>query len=231
MTESNVWIPKIEKDLHILIVTKPNFFNDDGFSILSKVFSIEQTVESTYFYFDGSYKTESRLVQFIEGRPKNNVLFIDNYRHQKLDFGLVFGGDGSILWANKHLKEYPYDLPIVTFNFGSVGFISKFTFDELDDVLDSIKSLLINEVSKTKFCIEYYTKLYSVIKDQNGKEVKQFSSINEIIVEKLGAYSSWLDIDVDGIHLATFNADGILLSTQLGSTAYNASIGGPFLFP
>lgn len=231
MADSIVWKPQIGNELHILIVTKPNFFDASGFAILNKVFEIEQTVESTHFYFDYCFRTETKLIQFLESKSKQNVTFIENYRHYRLDFGLIFGGDGSILWSNKYLKDYPYDLPVFTFNFGSVGFLSKFTLDEIDVVLDSLKSLLVNEIPKINFYIEYYPRIQSVVKNQEGKEIHRFSSINEIIVEKIGSYSNWLDVDIDGLHVVTLNADGLILCTQLGSTAYNASVHGPFLFP
>ena len=231
MTESNLWHPKIQNELHIIIATKPNFFDEVGFVILNKVFEIEQVIESSYFYFDKCYKMDSKLIQFLETKFKKNIVFIDDYKQYRLDFGLIFGGDGSLLWSNKYLKEYEYDLPVFTFNFGSVGFLSKFSLDEIDEVLSSIKSVLRNEMPEIQFYVERYPKIESTIKTKEGKEIKRFSSINEIIVEKLGAYSNWLDIDIDGIHLAALNADGLILSTQLGSTAYNASVNGPFLFP
>jgi len=231
MANAEAWSPNISTDLNIYIATKHNFFDETAFAVLTKVFKLEQVIENVNFYLDEWYKAEPKFLQFVEARHKNNVKFIDNYRHCKLDFGFIFGGDGSILWTNKFLKDYPYSLPVFTFNLGSVGFLSKFTFEEIDEVLDSIISVLKSEIPKIQFYCEYYSKLKSVIKNKEGKELKVFSSINEIVLERIGAYSNWVDIDIDDMHVVSFNADGLLLSTHLGSTAYNASVNGPFLFP
>lgn len=231
MSDTNVWRPTVSNGLHILITTRPNFFNEEGIAVLSRLFSIEEVVDPVTFYFDRSYKDESSLKLYLEAEGRKNVVFIESYEGHKLDFGFIFGGDGSILWSNKYVKDHQFDMPVFTFNMGHVGFLSKFKFDEVDEVLESIKKVLRSEVVEKPFYLEYYNKLYSVLVDENDNEVKHFSSINEIMVDKSTHYANWLEVSIDGTHLITFNVDGLLLCTQPGSTAYNASLNGPFIFP
>lgn len=231
MYDQNIWRPTTGTDVNILISTKPHFFDETGLTVLAKVFELDQISNKVTFYFDGHYETDKNLIQYLDANPNHNIVFIKDYKTCRLDFGLVFGGDGSILWANRYLREYPYDLPVFTFNLGCVGFLSKFRFDELHEILDSVKALLNNELTHKQFFTEHYPKLYSVLVDSDGNEIRHFSSINEVLIEKTGSYSNWLEVCVDDIQLMTLNADGLILCTQLGSTAYNASVNGPFLFP
>ena len=217
--------------MHIFLTTKPHFFDAKGLEILDRVLQFDNVGSRVHFYFDTSFESDESLMHHIKGHAGARITFIKDYTDAKLDFGLVFGGDGSVMWANKYLREYPHDLPLITFNLGSVGFISKFRVDEIDDVLKSIHALSNGEQPVKQLYVECYPKLQSVLHDKDGNEIKRFTSINEIVIEKPGAYSNWMEVSIDGIDLLALNADGLLFATQMGSTAYNASVNGPFLFP
>lgn len=225
------WSLSSNAELNIFITTKPKFFDDKGLPILDKVFQLDELARKVTFYFDTSFQSDAGLVKHLQAHERQNVAFISDYTSATLDFGLVFGGDGSVVWANKYLKAYPRDLPLFTFNLGSVGFISKFRCDEVDDVLGAIRALANDEQPQRPFYVECYPKLSTTLVDASGAELASFTSINEIIIEKPSAYSNWMDVSVDDIELLTLNADGLLFASQMGSTAYNASVNGPFLFP
>lgn len=231
MSCKDIWQLKNSDQLNIFINTKPDFYDQSGIEIIDKVFNLDKVNRKVTFYFDESHQKDKHLVDHITKSGRQDIVFVEDYRPLCLDFGLIFGGDGSTMWANKFLKEYPHDLPLFSFNMGNVGFVTKFKCNELDDILASIHAMANGEECTKKFFIECYPKLASCLVDKDGNLLKQFTSINEVIIEKTAAYSNWMDVSVDDINLITLNADGLIFATQMGSTAYNASVNGPFLFP
>lgn len=225
------WSPNKNTDLNIFLTTRPNFFDQNGLVILEKVFALDKTPRKVVFHFDESIEQNESLSRHLQDTQRQNVLFTKDYKNAQFDFAVIFGGDGSVVWANKFLKNYPRDLPLIAFNMGSVGFISKFKCDELDEVLATLRDLINGEEPKRQFRLECNTVLKSTLRDAEGSQLKTFSSVNEIVIEKSNTYANWLDVSVDGIELISLNADGMLFATQTGSTAYNASVNGPFLFP
>ncbi|MCK4491777.1 MAG: NAD(+)/NADH kinase [Candidatus Altiarchaeales archaeon] len=130
----------------------------------------------------------------------------------EIDLAVVLGGDGTILWAVNELRGEPLILPL---NAGLVGYLA-----EVDIVL---ADKYIRKIISGKFYIEQYTKLAV-----DGKH----EALNEVIVSsKLPAHLLEFRVVHDDTQIANFRADGILISTQVGSTAYSLSLGGPILHP
>lgn len=133
-----------------------------------------------------------------------------------IDLVLVLGGDGAILRACHKVIDSGFDTPILGVNLGRFGFLAfgerslKEVFDELD------KGNFVFDSKRVMRCeAEAETELYAV---------------NDFVVKaKHGLIES--DIFVESEYVGNVRADGVLLSTQLGSTAYNLSIGGPIVYP
>jgi NAD+ kinase len=138
------------------------------------------------------------------------------------DLALVLGGDGTILHAAR-LCAYA-DLPIVAVNFGRVGFLTEL---EPGEVLEELPHYLKREDS---VWIDERTMLQATL-DQDGKQEK-FLALNDVVIAR-GMWPRVVHIRtwVDDYFYSTTYADGIIVSTATGSTAYNMSVGGPLLHP
>ncbi len=145
-------------------------------------------------------------------------------RYQKLsgfDLIVVVGGDGTILRTVKEMEEF--STPLLTINRGTVGFLTELDTEECADLLPK---LLRGEGHLDERQMLTCTVL------RNGKEVITGYALNEVVISQ-GAIARLikLKITIDGMPLTTFRADGIIISTPTGSTAYNLAAGGPILHP
>jgi len=161
---------------------------------------------------------------FMDYPTMEDVPFSKNFPVMKLgeiDALLVIGGDGTILRAVRDMHEHP--VPVLSVNRGSVGFLAEIIEEEADDYLPR---LLSGEAE-----IEERT-ILSVDVNREGKEVFRSFALNEAAISQ-GAIARLLDLrtDINGEPLATFHADGLLIATPTGSTAYSLAAGGPVVHP
>lgn len=140
---------------------------------------------------------------------------------RKSEFVIVLGGDGTMLRAGA--MSCKYNTPIVGINLGTVGF--------LIDVEVSSAFLAIEKILAGDYKIEKRIMLNSVM-TLDGAEKECFTSLNDVCISK-GTYSKIINLNVyvNDEYLATFRADGIIIATPTGSTAYNLSAGGPIVKP
>lgn len=138
------------------------------------------------------------------------------------ELALVLGGDGTILHAAR-LCAYA-DLPIVAVNFGRVGFLTELKPGE---VLEELPHYLKREDS---VWVDERTMLHATL-DQDG-HCEEFLSLNDVVIAR-GKWPRMVQISIwiDDHFYNTTHADGIIVSTATGSTAYNMSVGGPLLHP
>jgi len=145
-------------------------------------------------------------------------------RYQKLsgfDLIVVVGGDGTILRTVKEMEEF--SIPLLTINRGTVGFLTEL---DTEECADTIPKLLRGE----GHIDERQMLSYSVIR--NGKAIITGHALNEVVVSQ-GAIARLIKLKtmINGLPLTTFRADGIIISTPTGSTAYNLAAGGAILHP
>ena len=134
------------------------------------------------------------------------------------DMLLSVGGDGTFLYSAKLVKDS--GIPVLGVNIGRVGFLSE---NRPDDVAEAIL--------KGDFAIENRTVLRaSVVSSDSSSELWDYA-LNEITVHRTGAAMLGVDVDLDGVKLPTYWADGLVVSTSSGSTAYSLSVGGPIVLP
>jgi len=134
---------------------------------------------------------------------------------------VVLGGDGTILRVLHKLEEKIR--PIFGMNIGSLGFLTCVASTEYERAADAIAS--------ENYVLSQRT-LLSVELVRNGKTVRQSLGLNDAVVSR-GERSQLvlLEVRIDGIVLTTYYADGLVISTPTGSTAYSLSAGGPILMP
>ncbi|MBW1641228.1 MAG: NAD(+)/NADH kinase [Deltaproteobacteria bacterium] len=133
----------------------------------------------------------------------------------------VLGGDGTFLAAVRWVGDM--DIPIVGVKFGEVGFLAETTEENLFQVAQKIL--------KNEFTTEPRMRLLiKIIRDK--KEAVSETVLNDVVINK-GALARLTHIKtyVDDTFLTTYNADGLIVSTPTGSTAYSLSAGGPIVHP
>jgi NAD+ kinase len=136
---------------------------------------------------------------------------------------VVLGGDGTFLRAVRAVAEV--DVPILGINLGKVGFLSKAEAGELDGVLAKI--------AEGRFAIDERMALEGrILRDGTPIDDARHVALNDIVVARGSlARVCRLDVAIDDTHLATFIADGLVISSPTGSTGYSFSAGGPILDP
>ncbi len=139
---------------------------------------------------------------------------------ETVDFALSVGGDGTFLYTASQVGDK--NIPILGINHGHLGFLAEVQAADVDTICDQ----LVNN----NYSIEQRT-LLQVTPSMMGRVQLPFA-LNEVAVMKQ-ELSSMITIEasLNGEYLNTYKADGLVISTPTGSTAYNLSVGGPLMFP
>ena len=139
------------------------------------------------------------------------------------DLILVLGGDGTLLGVARQIAAAATDPPILAVNFGGLGFLTEITLSELFETLTT--------VIDGKAGIDERRMLRARTVRQGNVLAEQLV-LNDVVITK-SALSGMLDLSVSvgDQFVANFRADGLIVSTPTGSTAYNLSIGGPIVHP
>ncbi len=134
---------------------------------------------------------------------------------------IVLGGDGTLLAAARALAGR--EIPILPVNLGGLGFLTAITLDQLYSELECVLCGEQRVVPRRMLHGE-------VLRD--GKIVASYEALNDIVIGKT-QIARMIDLEtyVDGQYVSTFKADGLIVATPTGSTAYSLSAGGPIVFP
>ncbi len=139
----------------------------------------------------------------------------------KVDLILVMGGDGTILRIVAELDDF--DVKFFGINMGHLGFLSEIPPVAIRKTLDKIFAGKFSIDQRMMLNVELYRK---------KKKLKQFHALNEVSISQATlSRLIVLKTKVDGLKLANFKADGLLVATPTGSTAYSLSAGGPIVHP
>jgi NAD+ kinase len=132
----------------------------------------------------------------------------------------VLGGDGTLLAASRLLDK---PIPVLGVNFGSLGFLTEITLADLYPALEG--------VLEGRYEHEERRLLRAVVHRQGRADVTS-DVLNDVVITKAGpSRIIEVDVSVDGQFVSSFRADGIIVSSPTGSTAYNLAAGGPILHP
>jgi NAD+ kinase len=137
------------------------------------------------------------------------------------DLLVVLGGDGTILRA-LHQVRGPVP-PVFGINLGSLGFLTGVSSEDWSGAVESIAAGNIQLSSRTLLRVEL---------ERGGEIIETFTGLNDAVVSR-GQHSQLIKVEVlvDGEELCVYNADGLIVATPTGSTAYSMSAGGPLLLP
>ena len=137
-----------------------------------------------------------------------------------LTFVLTLGGDGTLLRGARLLKGR--EIPILGINLGRVGFLTSATRDQLDLALDALVT--------GAYVVERRLALAVSIIGSDGVARSQQHALNDVVVHKGGvARVVRMNVVIEGEEVGPYSADGIIVATPTGSTAYSLSAGGPIL--
>jgi NAD+ kinase len=162
------------------------------------------------------YAEESLLALWPDPKPATLA------QAPALDCLLTLGGDGTLLRGARTLNGA--NTPILGVNLGRVGFLTSTSSQRLDWALDAIV--------RNAYATESRLALRPAIVDKSGKTRTEPVVLNDAVVHKGGvARVVRLKVVVDGDEVGQYSADGIVVSTPTGSTAYSMSAGGPIVVP
>jgi NAD+ kinase len=139
----------------------------------------------------------------------------------QVDVLLVLGGDGTLLSMARLVGDL--GVPILGVNLGGLGFLAALTVDELYPALESLL--------RDELVIEERMMLVATVSRQ-GERLAEYAALNDMVITK-SAMSRIirLEVAVDGELATGYRADGLIISTPTGSTAYCLSAGGPIVYP
>lgn len=154
---------------------------------------------------------QDEISSSLSAQPLSSIAFTE------LDALISLGGDGTIL---RTLHEFPApSIPIMGINLGRLGFLADVPVQEL--------KIRLKQLIKREFIIEKRLVLEGCCENKNG-----FFAVNDITIHRAQIPSLIeLSVFVDEVYVNTFSADGIILSTPTGSTAYSLAAGGPIVDP
>ncbi len=138
------------------------------------------------------------------------------------DAMITFGGDGTLLRGARLLRGR--EVPILGVNLGRVGFLTTATREQLPAALDALVS--------GRYVLERRLALHAtIISDEGGVRSEQVA-LNDVAIHKAGvARVVRIRLSVDGEELGPYSADGVVIASPTGSTAYSLSAGGPIVAP
>lgn len=165
-------------------------------------------------------------VRIVMSKDKANMFNcqeygVDKLADEQIDMGLSIGGDGTLLGVCRRL--YDNKIPACGINIGRVGFLADIELSELETRLDSLL--------KGEYQIVERTVISGSVMSKGNKRFLGHA-LNDVVIGK-GGLSRMLHLGmrINDIHINDYKADGVIVSTATGSTAYSLSAGGPIVNP
>ena len=165
---------------------------------------------------------EHTAAQMICYENKDTIMPLSDFA-DKIDLLVILGGDGTLLRAVQFIEGR--NIPILGVNLGSLGFLTEITIPELIPALTAI--------TEQGYTVDERMMLATFFPAGDTHDQRRLCALNDVVFSK-GIHESHLielSIKVDGTWINKFWADGLIISTPTGSTAYSLSAGGPILHP
>ena len=175
-----------------------------------------------------------RIIAFFSDKDTELMLPLDESRFfgleeygvaeiekQEADIALSLGGDGTLLGVCRRYGSHP--VPVCGINLGTLGFMADIELGELEDML--------RRILERNYRIEHRLLLAGYVQSE-GERRFLGHAINDVVITKGGvARMLHLGLAINEVHLIDYKADGIIVSSPTGSTAYSLSAGGPIMSP
>ena len=193
---------------NIAIISK----NDDN--------SVKDSLDTVINYLNNKeikYFLDNNSSILLDNKSSTNI----DEMKSKCDIAFIIGGDGTLLRSAQYLSTA--NIPICGINRGRLGFLVDISPDRIEENLESILS--------DNYSVDERISLIGTV-IRNGQEISKNISFNDVVIHSKDAVRMIeMDTVLDGKKLYTVNADGLVVSTPTGSTAYSLSCGGPILQP
>ena len=180
--------------------------------------AVEIGIELTKWLLD---REKEVLIPEEIGKTLNKDFYIKKRITSESDIVIVLGGDGTFLSVARLVKDY--SIPIIGVNLGGLGFLTEVKLDEMYDILNDIfnGNYTINERMMLK------ASLY-----RGGEKISSYSVLNDVVINK-GTLARIIELktSVNDTFVTKYRADGLIVSTPTGSTAYSLAAGGPIIYP
>ncbi len=196
---------KLSKVKKVAIVYRPD-----------KKDALKYSIKACEYLQSKKLKVYSHPKQVIKGAPRLKKADL-----KTIDLFLVLGGDGTYLEAVRLIDNNK--TPILGVNLGSLGFLTEVRIENLFSAIDLV---LANKMEKRP------RDLIEVTVKRGAKKILQENVLNDVVIER-GDMSQLINLNIEHNELlvSPLKADGVIISTPTGSTAYNLAAGGPVLFP
>jgi len=142
---------------------------------------------------------------------------------KQVDLVLVLGGDGTLLAMAKAIGESGHDIPILAVNFGSLGFLTEITRPE---IFESLERILNNRATHD------LRLMLRAVASRSGQQFATHLALNDVVFSRTAlSRMIELSVSVGDQFVTSVKADGLIVATPTGSTAYNLAAGGPIVHP
>lgn len=170
---------------------------------------------------DNNYAVSEKILKLLKAKNTDGVIFKKPEEIKApADVLAVIGGDGTILSVIPQAVKY--NLPVVGINFGGLGFLTEFEDREVSEAVDFICGGDKIKEEKTLLNLSFKNKNYLALNEV---------TLSRIYNEETSAQVAYIEAKTDGLLIDRYIADGLIVSTPTGSTAYSLSAGGSVLSP
>jgi NAD+ kinase len=139
----------------------------------------------------------------------------------QVDLLLVLGGDGTMIATARMIGDS--EVPVLGINFGRLGYLAEFRIEEMFPALESILEGNYRLDRRVMLAVEHF---------KGSERLMHSRVLNDVVINK-SVLARIIEIEayLNGMYVNSFRADGLIVSTPTGSTAYNLSAGGPIIYP
>ena len=179
----------------------------------------------TYIHIKNqSPEHESGRIALQQALRQRDIEVVDDLQHAEgVDFVISIGGDGTLLSAVHKIGDS--GIPVVGINFGHLGFLTTAGREDIDKLVDSLKEHRYTIEPRTMLEVKLY-------KQGQNEAIMTLSALNEVFLHRCdNSPLLHARVESDGDMVANYAADGLIVATPTGSTAYSLSCGGPILTP
>ncbi|MCB0408422.1 MAG: NAD(+)/NADH kinase [Bdellovibrionales bacterium] len=179
----------------------------------------KKAIEVAQLLTDKNINVFSHPKQTIPLTSKKNFPKVKSFKN--IDLVIVLGGDGTYLEAVRILDSQ--EVPILGINMGSLGFLTNTPVEAMHLAIEKVLALKMEMRPRTMLNVKVLSK---------NKVIARHRALNDIVIER-GANSHLTNFSlfIDNQLISPIKADGVIISTPTGSTAYNLAAGGPILHP